>query len=340
MTLRTFFILISLCSFVLVSCLNTEKKENQKLIIELPVNSLDSQLNALTKKIIRHPEKDELYFQRAKLFKQKGKLLLATHDMGKAIALQAQIFEYFNLAGDLYFETNNIKSAIDAYEKSCKLNPDNEYAFLQLGKIYLYTSQLREAIAYLNKAVEANKFNPDIYNTISLYFLQKNDTIRAIESLKTAVKIDPENLTAYRNLGELLLLTKNKDALLYLNNALRVKADDIASLYNRGKYYQDKDSFNLAISDYENILSLEPNHKSANYNLGYINYLLDKYEQSISYFSKVISLNPDKKEAYLGRGMCYAALKNNKLAADDFNKILLIDPKDEIARKELMKLSK
>jgi len=340
MNIKILFPLVFCLILNIFSCQNKDRAENKKLIIDEPKTALDSSINILTKKIVKHPDEDALYFQRAKLFRQKGKILLAINDMEKATALQSSIFEYFNLLGDLYFDATNINAAIKAYEKSTGLNPNSEYAFLKLGKIYLYQNSMREAIAYLNKAVEANKFNPEIFAVMAVYFLQKNDTVRAIESLKTSLRIDPEYFTSQQDLGYLLALKKDRNALFYLNNAVRIKPNDINALYNRGKYYQDIDSFYAAIADYESILSIDPSNISANYNLGYINFVLKKYQVATSYFTNVINNSPENKDAYLGRGLCYKELKLFEKARQDFQKILNIDPKDDTARDELNKLMK
>ncbi|NLJ06986.1 MAG: tetratricopeptide repeat protein [Sphingobacteriales bacterium] len=335
-------IFLILTTFMIVSCRDNEKKNNKELIIEKPANALDSALNKLTKKIVRHPDKDELYFQRAKLFQKKGRILLAINDMEKATALQPGIVEYVTYLADLYYEANQIDQAINTYEKSAQLNPNSEYPYLRLGKIYLLRQEYKLSLAYLNRAVEANRFNPEIYSTMSLYFLEMKDTARAIESLKTAVKVNPDFFDAYLDLSYLLANKKDKNLIFYLNNAIRIRPDDVRALYNRGKYFQDIDSFSLAIADYEAILSIDSNHKSACYNLGYIYYLLEKYDLSVRFFTKAIRLKPDYYEAYLGRGLSYAALGNKALARQDLIHIIDHSPAGELpdlARKELLKIN-
>jgi len=330
-------LILSLSVLIIPCSCNLKKDRHDEIIIEKGKSS-DSLIVLLTKRIKKEPDNDVNYFKRAKLYKEQQKYLLAINDMEKAISIQSDIFEYQNLLGELFYETGNLNAAIKAYEKSNKLNPYDDYAPQQIGRIYLIRNEAEFALAYLNEALKIDNYNPLTFSYKALYYLQKKDTNKAISNLQTAVSINPDFFEAYLDLGYLFSLRKDKIALEYLNNALRIEPGNIQALYNRGVYYQNMDSFNKASEDYLEILQQIPDHKSANYNMGYISFLRENYEKAITYFSKVINKMPDYKEAYYGRGLCYKELGKTEKAIKDLEKALSLDPEDKIIATELNKI--
>lgn len=332
-------VLIVILLIINGSCKDKSRGDQQFIDVETASKgTIDSLLLVYTQQIKKNPEDDGLYFKRAKLYMKNEKPMLAIADMEKAIEFEPEIFEYQNYLGDIYFGVSNVQGAIDAYSKSSKLNPADDYAFLQLGKIYLYRAEPKIAITYLNKALDVDKYNPETFSNKALYYLQMNDTSRAISNLKTAVDVDPDYLNAYIDLAYLYSLNQDKKALLYFENALRIDPQNTKVLYNRGKFYQDIGEFDLATIDYESILVIYPNHKSANYNLGFINYLRGNNEQAIQFFSSAIFMDPSFTVAYYGLGLCYKEIGNLEMAKENFNKVLSLEPNDKLAQIELNKL--
>ncbi|NLR95148.1 hypothetical protein HGP29_28395 [Flammeovirga sp. SR4] len=99
-----------------------------------------------------------------------------------------------------------------------------------------------------------------------------------IDSLKTDVTDDPQNTEALVEIGELKsLLGKDKEALEYLEKALR-KGN--TSKYTRSKLarkYEDNDLIDKAVEQYEEILKVDSLNRSAKFNL---RRLKKKYDNS------------------------------------------------------------
>ncbi|MBC8342908.1 MAG: tetratricopeptide repeat protein [Bacteroidetes bacterium] len=326
--------------FVIFFGCNKTSQQNEEVINVLTAGkgTIDSLILAYSEQIIENPDDDDLYYRRAKLYRAIEKPLLAIADMEKAIEFEPEIYEYQNILGDIFFNVTNIQGAIEAYSRSTELNPNDDYAFLELGKIYLYRAEPEIAITYLNEALKISKYNPETYSNKALYYLQMKDTNKAISFLETAVNVDPDYLNAYIDLGYLYSIQQDNRALLFFENALRIDPQNTQVLYNRGKFKQDMGDFELAVADYQMILAVHPDHKSANYNLGFINYLMGNYEQAIQFFSTAVLKDPNYSVAYYGLGLCYKEMANFEMAKENFNKVLLLEPEDELAQLELNKL--
>jgi tetratricopeptide (TPR) repeat protein len=133
-------------------------------------------------------------------------------------------------------------------------------------------------------------------------------------------------------LGVLFSAKKNKLAVQYYANALRLNPKSIEALYDRGMFYQENGEMNKAIEDYTSITQIDPNYKDAHYNLGYIHLVyLKVYDQAIKHFSDAIRCDPYFVQAYYNRGLCYENLGDVAAASKDFNKAISIMPTYKLA---------
>ena len=329
--------------FVIFSINCKKNKVNNKS--EGVKDSISLQIEDLTKKIKANAGNINNYYLRAKLYEKQNKLELAIKDMFVLISIDSSHYEHYNYLGDMLFKSNSFKSSIYCFTKSIALKPDLDYASVRLGEIFMYMANRenrqgtnrKQSFFYLDKALKVNKFNPKTYFLIAYNYLELKDTAKAILNFQASIEADADYFDSYMNLGLIYAAKKNKLAVTYYENALRLNPISIEVLYDIGKYYQDIDSLNKAIEYYRQILEQVEDHKSTNYNLGYIYFRLRQFDKSVQYFSTSISKNPYYKQAYYGRGLSYKNLGKKDLASKDFKKILEIDPTDKDAATELKK---
>jgi tetratricopeptide (TPR) repeat protein len=339
--IRQYWLIITLIIVVFLtgSCNWLSKDKTDYTYMNNP-DSIQSAISLLSKKIERKASNYKLLFDRAKLYEKTDKLQMAVNDMKILVQRDSVSPKYWNYLGDLFIKAGSAKGAVNCYLKSTFYNPQDEYAFSKLGELYLILQNYEKSFQNLNEALRINKYNPKIYFYKGLNYLEMKDTLNAISSFQTAVTVSPEYFDAHMNLGILYAAKKDKKAISYYQNALKSKANSIEALYALGKFYQDIDSFDKAVTEYNKILDQVPDHKSTNYNLGYISFLKGDFNRAIQYFSTAISKQPDYTDAYYGRGLCYKKTGKTDLAEKDFTKTIQLDPKYELAEKELKKLKK
>ena len=303
-------------------------------------DTIQNKIDELTKKIDKRSSNFKLYFDRAKLYESSDKMMLAMKDMLLLIKRDSVNPKYWNYLGDLYIKSGSAKGAISCYQKSTYYNPQDDYAFMKMGEIYMLIQNRDKSFENLNEALRINKFNPKIYFFKGMNYLEMKDTPKAISSFQAAIGVSPVYFDAHMNLGIIYAAKKDKRAISYYQNALKIKGNSIEVLYALGKYYQDIDSFDKAIAEYNKILSQVPDHKNTNYNLGYIYYIKADYNKAAQFFSTAISKQPDFTDAYYGRGLCYKQTGKPDLAEKDFIKVLQLDAGYKLAEKELKKMKK
>lgn len=91
----------------------------------------------------------------------------------------------------------------------------------------------------------------------------------------------------------------------------------------------------------ERLYELYPNHHMVNFLQGICNIQRENYQEAISFFEQVLNLNPNHVQSYGNMALAHSALGEQKLALQYLDKALLLDPTYELAqqnRKNIMQL--
>jgi protein O-mannosyl-transferase len=136
-----------------------------------------------------------------------------------------------------------------------------------------------------------------------------------------ALQVTKNNYIAHHNLATALSDEgKNKVAIYYYNEAIRLKPDYDETYYNRGNAYSKLGEYQLAIEDFNKAISLKKDHVNAYNNRGVIYDILGQYQLAIEDFNKVILLKEDFVAAYYNRGNAYFNRGNKELGCYDAQK--------------------
>lgn len=100
---------------------------------------------------------------------------------------------------------------------------------------------------------------------------------------------------------------------------------------NRGVAYRLKGQHDLAFSDYNEAIQLNPN--SANYynNLGVIYRIKHDYDRALANYDKAILLKRDYVAAYFNRALTYSDKGEYDKALRDFGVVLQFNPRNAVA---------
>ena len=103
--------------------------------------------------------------------------------------------EAWTQLGHVYYDTNNVSKAINAYEKSLELRPNDPNVLTDLGVMYRRSGQPEKALAAFDKAMgiapnhEQSRFNKGVVLRYDL-----NDREGAIKAWEELLKINPNAL--------------------------------------------------------------------------------------------------------------------------------------------------
>jgi len=282
-----------------------------------------SRIMRLDKLIKDNPENANLYMMRSKAYDEAGNLDLSLENAKKAIERDTTHADWYFYMADLFMKKPSVKNAIGTMERFTLGRPNDKMAWVKLGELYLKSGIFNEkeengnnkkSLESLDKAIKLDHNLPEAYFWIGYNYRDMKKDDKAIAAFQKAIELKPDYEDAYVILGLLYEAKKDPKAEEYFSSAIRINPKDSIALYDRGKYNQDRDSFDRAIVDYQKILELDPNKRSANYAIGYCLYQEKKYNDALGYFSKVLLNNPKDAAAHDGRSLCYRGLGETEKA--------------------------
>ena len=101
--------------------------------------------------------------------------------------------------GNLYFDTNQPKEAIEAYSRYLAVKPDNADVRTDMGIMYRKLGQFDKAIEEFRKAAQSDpKHANSRYNTGLVLLHDKGDMKGAIKAWEDYLKVDPNSERAQR----------------------------------------------------------------------------------------------------------------------------------------------
>ena len=115
-------------------------------------------------------------------------------------------------------------------------------------------------------------------------------------------------------------------AITKFEQALTLKPDYAEAHYNLGVTLRELDKIEEAIKCYKNAIGIKNAYPNAHYNLGNALLSLKQYDDSIKHFESAIAFNPKFAEAYNNLGLVYKLLGKNQEAGKKFDKALSIKP--------------
>jgi tetratricopeptide (TPR) repeat protein len=324
-------------SFILITSCENIKVDSQEAII---VDTVDSTLISFNDKIKKNPNDPELYLSRAKyLLTERNDPEAALADMKRVFLFDSTKADYHFVISDVYFALNKFSKVKESLNMCVDLDPYHVDGRMKLAEMELYLKNYKEVLNNLDFLLKKDMFNAKAYFIKGMAFKETGDTAKAISSFQTTVEQDPDYYHAYMQLGLLHYEKRNKLALDYFTNALKIQPKSIEALYGGAMFCQDNGMYEKAKEAYFNILDIDPAYKNAHYNLGYIHseYLND-FKSAVMHFSNAVQFAPDYYEAWYMRGYAYERMKEFSKAQSDYRKSLEINPDYTLAAKGLSRV--
>lgn len=111
----------------------------------------------------------------------------------ESVAENDENIEAWTQLGHAYFDSDNFKKAIFAYNKVLKLDPNNSAIYSDLGVMYRRNSEPEKAIESFDKAIELDATNMQAqFNVGIVLFHDLNDKNAAIEAWEKVASIQPD----------------------------------------------------------------------------------------------------------------------------------------------------
>ncbi|KAL4474987.1 hypothetical protein ABPG74_001683 [Tetrahymena malaccensis] len=274
---------------------STDKQDIQKLEQQVAANPSNAQDHAKLASCIFQYDKDNI---------NKG-----IEHINKAIQLDPNNSDYYNIQGCLYEKALMIDEAEKSFKIAIEKDPSSSLAYHNLGymnqKIYQNND---EAIKYYQKAVEKNtRAESSLFNIAVAYKDQKKFP-EAKQQYEKLLKINPNDSQVYNNLGFLYVENpqlrqseqdKETDPETLFKKALDINSKDICALVNLAQaqlqkdagfeMHQDEIIKNLAFAE-----KISPKHAYIYYVKGLMEMIKSEpnWQNALDNFNKALQFNP------------------------------------------------
>jgi len=128
----------------------------------------------------------------------------------------------------------------------------------------------------------------------------------------------------YYNLGNEAKDTDDK--IKYYAKAIELNPYNAQFYYYRGRAYNQKNLFPLAIEDFGKAIMYQPNYPSAYASRGFAYYEMGQQDAAIKDYTKSISLDPNYAVTFFKRGVSYQKKGDNAKALADYTEAIRLRP--------------
>lgn len=225
-------------------------------------------------------------------------------------------------------------NAISRWKSATKKYSDDEEFYQEVLDL-IENEEYKEALWLLELIVntESSSLKGLVYFQIGYC----NDSIgnysKAIEAYKQSISINPDDFTAYNNLGVAYeKLGFDEEAIAAYKEAINVNPNPNYPLAcnNLGLLYFKIGRYEEAIESYKQAVQNYPEYTDAQYNLGIAYETIGLYEEAIESYKKAVNgwtINDiDKINAYNNLGYLYGELGLYNDAKETFKEAIRIDP--------------
>lgn len=228
------------------------------------IDYYDNGLNRLPKTKGQVRNFEQVWLKKAKAQRQLNDYQEALNTCSTALK-HYQSPQLWNCKALTFYSLKQYQSAIIAYDRAIKIDPENVWLWNNRGEAYTRLEQFERAIFDFNKAIA----------------------------------LDPSrSFVPWNNLGKLYYQQKNyQQAISAYNEALAVKPDYLPALIGLGNAQKATQLYSQAAESYDRALAINPDYYEAWYGKGSVAEYLQQYQSAREYYQKAVELNPDWEAA-------------------------------------------
>ena len=271
----------------------------------------------------------------AQCYWQTGASGQAIRWLKRAINSDDKLLEAYFLLSDYLSSLYDFENAEEILNSVKKIYPSNVDLFKAYALLAFRQKHYKSTIAYAERALKFYTFDIDVYILLSQSYLALGKGAKAYSYAKKAIEEDVNNAQAQITYALTLdLANADYNTEEYLKELIKNFPAIIEYKQALGVYYFNKNDFEKAQTEFENIINTRPKFKQAYIFLGQIHNALslkDKQkeyhkEQALKYFveSAMLDVSDPKPIFYIGK--TYLDHEEFQLAENEFEKILQINP--------------
>lgn len=252
-------------------------------------------------------------FLKASIFNDRGvakwrmrQLKEAIDDFNQSIQLAPENSAVYNNRGNALMDLGHAEEAIKDFDHAIALSPNYGVAYNNRGNAQIALGRFDLAFQDFRKAVELMPRSAVPFNGRGMAHAKLKRYHAAIRDLSRAITINPKYVVAYRHRGEAYLeLDMYREAVADATQAIALEPDtsDPKLYLLRGRAFAGDKKFNNALEDLNKAIELKPDLVDAYVERGTVFIEARRFEDAIGDLTRAIELAPENGEAYAMRAL-------------------------------------
>ncbi|NQT45908.1 MAG: tetratricopeptide repeat protein, partial [Candidatus Omnitrophica bacterium] len=212
----------------------------------------------------------------------------------------------YALIGFMHYNSGDVERAIERYEMSTELDPDDSESRYNLGTIYSSQGDYQKAIEELKIAVGLNPHNTKAHFNLGNVYRDSGDYQNAITAYKESIRKNPEDVDSYVGISAVYVQAGHyPEAIEACQKAIRKDPRNIGARQNLGGIYGMSGNHERACVEYETALRYAPENTELHYNYSMALAMAGDLEGAIAPAQKAVQLDPGNGSYLYHRGVIY-----------------------------------
>jgi len=267
----------------------------------------------------KDPKNAEALFHTATAYEADGDLDRAADFYRRTIENQPDHEGALLNLGRLYRNREQFDEAVAMYVKALEAVPDNVRVRNNLGVVYRLAHKYDDAEKTLRRVLARAPGNVDAYKNMAVLFLDQNKLDLAEQFSVEAKKLDDKDSGIYNNLG-LLYFKKDQGrpsrALAAFKKAVELNPNDATAWRNLGSIALRYRDYVSAEKSLAKSAELDPNSLDAHLAYAFALEGGKKFKEAMGEYGRVMELRPGYAEAIYGTANCLRNLREWEKARD------------------------
>ena len=284
-------------------------------------------ISLFNRAIEARPYTAEAYYLRAAAKSSLEDYASAATDLNEAIRLNPFRSEFYALRAICRIHAKQYEDAVTDYGKVLSESPDDQTAQFNIAVCRLEQKQYPLADSLTDAFIRKWPTNVRAYLMKAQIKLLRRDTVSALHWMDSALVIRSNEAEAWDFKGR-YALQKGQYALadFFLTQAVRNNANYADTYMARAQARHAQNRYSLALSDYDRVIELIPEHFVAHYNRGLLRTFIGDDNRALSDFDFVLKKEPNNTLARYNRAILRERVGQFAAAAADYSVLLRAYP--------------
>ena len=270
-------------------------------------------------------ERAEGYMLRARVQSDEAKAL---EDFDAAIKLMPDNTNYSLIRAMYLRSKDKFDEALAAVDKMIGQSPEDANALILQGEILREMGKPDEALKSFDEATKLAPQSPGPYQNRGEIYREKEEYDKAIQEFTKVIELQPGDVLPLVHRAEAYMVAGKLEEALADADAVLEKQPLVAAHRLRGEILAQLNRLNDAIAEMEQLTKAVPNQPELKVQLA-LYYLINKQpNEAISEYDDILLLNPENFLALRNRADAYLNIGKHKEAIADFEAALKIEPED------------